>query len=143
MDRVGHTRHTVSQENVEIIRRATEAFNSDGLDGLAEFWHPEIDWRAIEGAPDDIGVFSGRDAMRRYYGEWLGMFDEVRNEADEIIDAGDQVVVAHHASGKQKRTGIPVDMHYAVVYTMESGKMRRGREYATRSEALTAVGITE
>ena len=47
----------MSQENVEVVRRALRAFDRD-LDRVAEFWDPDIDWRAIEGAPDDIGVFA-------------------------------------------------------------------------------------
>jgi ketosteroid isomerase-like protein len=133
----------MSQENVELVRRSFAAFESNGLDGLAEFWHPEIDWRAIEGAADDVGVFSGNDAMRRYFGEWIEMFDEIRNDPDELIDAGDQVVAVQHASGRAKRTGLPVDMRYTVVYTVHDGKIRRGREYAERSEALKAVGLEE
>ena len=54
----------MSQEDVDSVRRAVAAFNSDGVDGLAEFWHPAIDRRAIEGAPDDVGVCSGHGAMR-------------------------------------------------------------------------------
>ena len=38
----------MSQENVEIVRKSLEALNPD-LDAVTEFWHPEIDWRAIEG----------------------------------------------------------------------------------------------
>jgi ketosteroid isomerase-like protein len=131
----------MSQENVEAVRQSLAAFNANGLDGLARFWHPQIDWRAIEDAPDDIGVFSGPDAMRRYIGEWLEMFDDARNEPEEFIEAGDRVVVVQHASGNAKRTGVPVDMRYAVVYTVQEGKIIRGREYATRNEALEAVGL--
>ena len=61
---------------MEIVRQSLEAFNSKGLDALASFWHPEIDWRAIEGAPDDVGVFTGEEAMRRYLGEWVEMFED-------------------------------------------------------------------
>ena len=31
----------------------------DGLDGLAEFWHPGINWRAAEGALDDVQADGG------------------------------------------------------------------------------------
>jgi len=133
----------VSEENVEVLRRAMEAFDSEGFDGLTEFWHPDINWRAMRGAPDDVGVFTGHDAMRRYLDDWLEMFDDSRIEPEEFIDAGDRVVVMQHASGKSKRTGIPVDMRYAVVYTVQDGKIVRGREYATRDEALKAVGLEE
>ena len=50
---------------MEIIRTALDA-SSPSLDGVAAYWHPDIEWRAIEGAPDDIGVFKGHEAMRRY-----------------------------------------------------------------------------
>ena len=57
-------------ENLDVVRRQFEAFDSGGLDAMVEFWHPEIDWRAVEGAADDAGVLRGRDAMRRYYEDW-------------------------------------------------------------------------
>ena len=111
----------MSRENVETIRQAFAAFDSDGLDGLAEFWHPAINWRAMEGPPDDVGVFTGHDAMRRYLDDWLEMFDG-RIELEEFIDAGDRVVVMQHGSGKSKRTGIPVDLRYAVFTPCRTGR---------------------
>jgi ketosteroid isomerase-like protein len=81
--------------------------------------------------------------MRRYLDDWLEMFDDSRIEVEEFIDAGDRVVVMQHGSGKSKRTGIPVDMRYAVVYTVQDGEIVRGREYATRAEALKSVGLEE
>ena len=93
--------------------------------------HPAIDWRAIEGAPDDVGPFSGRDAMRRYYGEWLEMFDDARNEAEEFIEAGNQVVVLQHASGRSKRIW-DGSGHALRGRLHRAGRQdRRGREYAT------------
>jgi ketosteroid isomerase-like protein len=56
----------VSQENVEIVRRMLQAFADGGLDAMAEFWDPDIDWRAAEGAVDDVGEMHGRVAVRRY-----------------------------------------------------------------------------
>jgi hypothetical protein len=39
----------MSQENVEVVRQALRAMDQ-GLDRVAEFWDPDIDWRAIEQA---------------------------------------------------------------------------------------------
>src|SRR5256885_10659529 len=75
----------MSQENVEVVRRSWEALERGGLDAAAEFWDSDIEWRAVEGALDDVGVFSGRDAMRRYYADWLSMFDELRGEVEAVI----------------------------------------------------------
>jgi ketosteroid isomerase-like protein len=61
----------MSQENVEIVRRLWTAFADGGLDALEEFWSEDIDWRAMEGAPDDVGEIRGKKAMRRYLQDWL------------------------------------------------------------------------
>jgi ketosteroid isomerase-like protein len=35
---------SVAQENVETLRRAFDAFNERGLEGLLEFTDPRIEW---------------------------------------------------------------------------------------------------
>jgi SnoaL-like domain len=74
------------EENVEIVRSALAASDRT-LDDVAEYWDPDIDWRAIEGAPDDIGVFKGHEAMRRYYGQWYETFDDLAVQCEELITA--------------------------------------------------------
>jgi uncharacterized protein len=133
----------MSQENVEIVRALFDAWERGGLDAVAEFWDPQIDWRAVEGAIDDAGPISGVDAMRAYLQEGLDLFDEVSLEPEELIDAGDQVVAVQRVSGRGKASGIETELRYAVVYTVRGGKIVRGREYWERAEALEAVGLRE
>jgi ketosteroid isomerase-like protein len=105
-------------------------------------WAEDIDWRAIEGAPDDVGVMHGRDAMRRYLGEWYEMFGGLTIVPEEFVDAGDgRVVVSLHVSGRAKGSGVPTEMRLGVVYTIREGEVVRGREYATREQALEAAGM--
>ena len=61
----------MSQENVEVVRRMLQAFADGGLDAMAEFWDPDIDWRAAEGAIDDVGEMHGPVAVRRYIQDWI------------------------------------------------------------------------
>ncbi len=70
------------------------------------------------------------------------MFDGLQAETEELIDAGDIVVAAIHVQARIKETDAPLDMRLAVVFTVREGKIVRGREYATRKEALQAVGLT-
>ena len=65
----------MSQENVEIVRQYFPAYDRGGLDALAEFWHPDINWRAAEGALDDVGLMEGPDALRHYYEQWEDTFE--------------------------------------------------------------------
>jgi ketosteroid isomerase-like protein len=132
----------VSQENVEIVRETFAAFETGGIAGMAEYWHPEINWRAIEGAPDDIGEMVGITAVERYFQEWLDMFEDVTNVAEELIAVGDNRAVAVQlASGRAKISGVDAQLRYAVAYAISDGKIIRAREYATREEALKAAGL--
>ena len=52
----------MSQENVEVVRAQFAALGRGGLEAVTRFWHPDIQWRAIEGALDDVGLMRGEDA---------------------------------------------------------------------------------
>ena len=66
----------MSQENIKIVREAAAAFNRGDLDAWSEYWAEDIDYRAVEGAPDDHGPIHGKDAMRAYMQDWLDTFDD-------------------------------------------------------------------
>jgi ketosteroid isomerase-like protein len=133
----------MSEENLEIVRRWFAAGNRGGMDAAAEFWHPDINWRAMEGALDDVGVFHGPDAMRRYYEQWEETFEDTRTEIEELIDRGDQAVAVVRGIGRMKGSDAEVDIRFAIVISFRDGKICRGREYATREEALEAAALRE
>jgi ketosteroid isomerase-like protein len=133
----------MSQENVEIVRQYFRAYDRGGWDALAEFWHPDISWRAAEGALDDVGLMEGPDALRHYYEQWEDTFESARTEVEELVDAGDQVVAVVRGFGRMKESEAEVDIRYAIVLSIRDGKIAAGREYFTRAEALEAAGLSE
>jgi len=134
----------MSQENVEIVRGSLRAFEEGGLGGMADFWATDINWRAMEGALDDVGEMQGADALRRYYEDWLDMFDNVTVVPEELLDIGDDRVLAVlHVTGRAKASGVETELRYAVICTVRDGKIARGREYGDRAEALEAAGLRE
>ena len=68
----------MSQENVEIVRAAAEAYNRGDLDAFLDYLTDDIDHRAVEGALDDRGPMHGKDAVRAYLQDWLDTFDELK-----------------------------------------------------------------
>jgi ketosteroid isomerase-like protein len=134
----------MSQENVNIVRAALNAWASNGHEAFVEYLTDDIDHRAIEGAPDDRGPMHGKDAVRAYIQDWLDTFDDVRTEVVDLIDAGeDKVIAVLRVSGRARLSGVETDLTYAVVYTVRDGKIARGREHATRDAALEAAGLEE
>ena len=134
----------MSTPNVAAVEEAYEALADGGLDRFLDHWTDDLDHRSIEGAPDDRGPIYGRDAMRAYVQDWIDTFDEFRIEPVELSDAGRGMVVGVlRYGGRAKLSGIETDDTFGVVFTIRDGKIARGREYATRDQALEAAGLKE
>jgi ketosteroid isomerase-like protein len=111
---------------------------------MADFWAADINWRAIEGAPDDVGEMQGPEALRRYFQDWIDTFDNTSNVPEELVDLGhDRVLAVQRATGTAKASGVTTELRYAVVYTVRDGKISRAREYIDRATAVEAVRLRE
>jgi uncharacterized protein len=130
----------MSQDGVRVVQALFEAWASRGLDAAAEFMDPEIEWRAAEGALDDVGEMRGKDALRAYLQDWLDDFDDLAFEPEEVIDAGEHVIAKVRMSGRAKGSGVETELRFFTVCTVRDGKVVKGREFWTREEALAAAG---
>jgi ketosteroid isomerase-like protein len=127
-------------DNAEIVRRQFAALTDEGLDAVEAFWHPDIEWRAVEGAADDVGQMRGRAALRRYYEDWIEMLDDLRAELEEVLaEEGDRIAVTMRNTGRGRVSGVVTQGRYYVACTVRDGVIVNGREYATSEEAIAAV----
>jgi ketosteroid isomerase-like protein len=134
----------MSRENVAAVEAAYEALARGGLDQFIEHWTDDLDHRSIEGAPDDRGPIHGKDAMRAYVQDWIDLFDDFGIEPVELIDAGESRVVAVlRFGGRARLSGVETAQIMGAVLTIRDGKIARGREYATRDQALKAAGLSD
>ena len=132
------------QENAEFVAEYLQRAADGGVDAVAEFWDPDINWRAAEGAIDDAGELHGPEAVRRYAQDWFDMFDDLSVVVEELVDAGDDRVVAvQRMTGRAKVSGIETEIRFSVVYTLRDGKIVEGREYMEKEQALEAVRLRE
>ena len=140
----------MSQENVELFRAQIEGFLTSGdLGGkdrlkLADLYHPEIEWDVSESPVPDIGgVYRGKDAVLRFWRQWLAAWEAVEFEY-ELVDAGDRVVLLVDQRMRGRSTGIEVPIgKYAQVATFRDGLMVHWKLYMSQEEALEAVGLSE
>ena len=132
------------EENVEIVRDAFVAFNRGDLDAFLERATDDVDYRAAEGALDDVGPIHGKEALRAFMQDWLDMFDGFKAEPVELIEAGeDKVVAVVRISGRAKLSGVETDLTYAELWTLRDGKVAWGHQYWTRDDALEAAGLSK
>jgi ketosteroid isomerase-like protein len=130
----------MSQENVEIVRRAF-AYEIHGVGDRAEA--EEIFDPNVLMNPSNEGPSHGFGAMRDDYERWASVFEELSVTIEEIIDAGDQIVVVAHHEGRGRKSGVKVDTRFYEVYTVHEGKVSRVDEFTERAEALEAAGLQE
>jgi ketosteroid isomerase-like protein len=134
----------MSQENVEVVRRQFEALDDGGLDQAAKYWHPDIEWRAVEGAADDVGIIRGESRLRRYYQDWIDTMDAMEAHVEEVLFHRDERVAAVVGnSGRGRASGVPTEGRYYVACIVRDGRIVSGREYETREQVLEAVGLSQ
>jgi uncharacterized protein len=135
------TRPTVSQENVEIVQRYLEHWNETG----------EFLWAAID--PDAVfvidpvsfvaGTYRGHEGIRELLRLTDEVFDQFAYEVDDMVDAGDSVLVLGRIRARGLQSGATGTQHGALVFQIRDGLIVAYRSYFDREEARAAVGLRE
>jgi len=131
----------MSEENVEVVRKAIEAGNRRDLAMQRALWHPdaEVDWSRSRGPWK--GVYRGLGEIERFQNEFW-TFEKFEIEPHRFTQVGFHVLVPNTAH-MRGRDGLEVIARSTLVYTVESGQITRLRMFQEREEALEAVGLRE
>jgi ketosteroid isomerase-like protein len=137
----------MSQENVEIVRQVIDANRSDDLDAAIEtalaLWDPTAEFTSVMAAVEPE-TYRGHDGLRRYFGDLSDAWKEWSMVAEEVLAVGPDTVLATLRTRLiGKRSGVAVEATRALVCVLSEGKIVRGHTYASRGEALEAVGLQE
>lgn len=125
----------MSRRNVELVRRIFDAYRSDPEEGYS-YLDPGVIWNPAEEEP-----LQGIEAVRSYMERWTAEWEDYAHEVEEVLDAGDRVVVTVHFSGRGRSSGIETEARSFGVWTLRDGKVIRMDEYTQRAEALEAAGL--
>jgi ketosteroid isomerase-like protein len=132
----------MSRENVEIVRRAFEAYVRGDLDAAYSYLHPEIEFHTYADSPQ-AGVYRGRDAVREYNEDLFALFERLRVEAEEFVDAGDHLIVVSTQHAVPRGGRQEIDVHMAELWTVRDKLIAERHSYSTREQALEAAGSRE
>jgi ketosteroid isomerase-like protein len=131
----------MSQENVEIVHMAFEAFVGGDVPAFLSALGPDIEWKQME----ELEPRHGHEGVVEAIGQWHQTWDDPHYAAEEYIDGGDHVILLLKLTGRGKTSGASVDMSSYLVFTLREGKIIRMNELGPgkRSEALKAVGLSK
>src|SRR4051812_42330231 len=83
---------SMSQENVEIVRAATEAMLAGDIETALGAVAKDIEWHGAVGGFDEGRVVRGHDEVVAGYGEYFASWESIELRAERYIDAGEEEV---------------------------------------------------
>jgi ketosteroid isomerase-like protein len=132
----------MSQENVDLVRRALEAFPRGDMDEMLSYMDPEGELHsAIVGGAEGVS-YRGHEGFRRWYADSFESFEELSNEWSEFRDLGDRVLVFGRIHARGRESGLEIDSPTGWVFTVRNGKLVRAEGFLSREAALEAAGLS-
>jgi ketosteroid isomerase-like protein len=130
----------MSSENIEILRRADEAFQRGDLTAALTDMDEEITASRVAPLPD-IKTYEGHEGIRQMLLDWVEGFDDFAMSGEEFIDVNDrQVLVRIRQRAQGTQSGVPIEADFWFLYTFKNRKAIRLDVYRSKHQALEAAG---
>jgi ketosteroid isomerase-like protein len=132
----------MSQQNVEIVRRFLDVYNSRDLEAMVELIDPTFEF-----VSRFVGLESVHRASEGFPRTYFEMLDEAYDRFEvvlsEYIDAGAAVLGAGRAEWRGKASGLEGETPILPAFWLRARKVFRAETFTDRAEALEAVGLLE
>jgi ketosteroid isomerase-like protein len=88
-------------------------------------------------------VYEGHDGLRRFRREMDDVWEEFVITPEQVIDAGESVVVVESLRARGRGSGVETSSRSASVWTVRDGQVVLVSMYHDQTEALKALGMDE
>jgi ketosteroid isomerase-like protein len=132
----------MSQENVELIRRGYEVFNSGDFDAWLGLLSPDIEIDERYLAPD-AAVYRGHEGVRRWVQVGSDAIGSPHFEVLRWFEGGDAVVTEVVAHVRGVGSGIEATARLAHAHRIRDQRLVYTASFPTLEQALEAVGLSE
>jgi ketosteroid isomerase-like protein len=131
----------VSREDVDIVRRAYEAYARGDLAEAGSAYSEDTVWDVSRFRPD-METHKGQEELAKSIGTWRETWSEHSFSLEQAIDAGDCVVAVIQESGRGKASGAPGTIRYGQLIRVREGKIVETVVYADPRDAFDAAGLS-
>jgi ketosteroid isomerase-like protein len=132
----------MSRENVELVRRFEKAWAKRDLEAVLECLHDEVEFDWSDSMGPLVGTYRGRDGFTRFWNAMMDAWEQFTPETVEVLDSGpERVVTFDLVRARGRQSGIEMESHGGMVWTMREGAIVRAKMFQTKEEALKAVGL--
>jgi ketosteroid isomerase-like protein len=133
----------MSEQNVELSRRAMDAFNAHDAETFTALFDPSIEVHSVFAA---IGgaVYHGHDGVRTWLRELEETWgEEIRVEPEAYFDLGEQTLAFVVMRGRGRQSGAEVALPAAQLLGWRDGLGVYYKAYANREDALSELRLSE
>jgi len=135
---------------VDAVRAIYERFGEGDFGASVDLFDSHVRFLMLPEAPKPeerrgrasnlyIGVEGVGMGMRRLFETWA----DLEMEAEELIDAGDAVLVTVRQRGIARISGDPTEFHYFTLWSFRGRKVVQIENFAERAQAHEAAGLSE
>jgi ketosteroid isomerase-like protein len=136
----------MSEERVETVRAVYAHWSEGDFRASAHLLDPHVVLvLGPEFGPDspDTETYLGAEAVAAYTRGLLEAWTPFTMEAEEVVAAGDSVLVGVRQRGVGSTSGVPTEMRYFTLWTFRGRSVIRIESFRERAEALEAAGLRE
>ena len=130
----------MSQRPAEIIEGVYERWAAGDF-RTHEVFDPHVVFVLNPPFPE-AGTYQGRDGVAGYMKYFLEPWTRVTIAAEEIVEAGDTVVVSVFQAATGSGSGAPAELRYLQVWTFRGEQAVRLENFMEREEAFAAAGLS-
>jgi ketosteroid isomerase-like protein len=129
----------MSRENVEIVRDMWEAFLRNDFEAALDAFDPYVEWDGTN-LPDGR-VSRGREAVLDHVTRWAETWETWEVELEDVIDAGDDRVIAFIREQGRNKAGLGVNERHSELYLVKDGRIAYRKGFSDADEALAEAGL--
>src|SRR5262245_5442042 len=132
----------MSQEHVEMVRRAYAGWAQGNMQAGVELFDPEIVFESFTPDASERVVVTGPAKIAAFMEEFLGQWRDYRLFGDEFRASGDVVFVDGRQTALGRHSGVAVEDTLCSVWTFRGGKVVHLLFERDRANALEASGLS-
>ena len=132
----------MSQENIEVVKRAVAAVNQRDIDGYLARCTEDV--QLITPVAEVGGSYDGPDGIRRFFADIADTGPDFKITIERLEAIGtDRVLALMQVTASGRASGIPTEGATGNIYDFADGRINRIRIFADREQALEAAGLRE
>ena len=132
----------MSEENVELVKRAVASVNQRDIDGYLACCTEDV--QLITPVADVAGAYVGREGIRRFFADIADAGPDFKLTIERLEEVGpNRVLVLMRVTATFRASGIPTETATGNVYDLADGKIKMIRIFVDRNQALEAAGLRE